>query len=408
MTLLRALCLLLGLLVAHPALAGELTIEVLDVGQGDGILITTPAGKRILIDAGTRKAAVLQQLRSRDVQQLDLVVATHAHADHIGGMEDVLRGLPVRFYTDNGLPHTTQTYDGVMKAVEELGITYRPAQRGQSFSLDDDARIEVLFPPAAPLSNTRSDLNSNSVVLRLTHGDNCFLFTGDSEDPTEVALMRAGIEPCGVLKVAHHGSEHSTSAAWLRAVQPDTALISAGVDNRYGHPDPEALGRLESAGITVYRTDLLGTLRVTSDRKAVTVEGMGKDQSAPTGAPTLAAAVGPESQHRGGALLSDAGAMGRALAERGNAGQASEAAPRQVAPALPAASAESSAGDAVSQAETAGDCAWVASRNSRLFHPAACHVVDRIYEANRVCFATVADAEASGRTRSASCPELGP
>lgn len=253
------------------ALAGTMTVEVLDVGQGDAILVRSPAGKSVLIDAGDGGAPVVAMLARRGIDGLDLLVASHPHADHIGGLDEVLEAVPAKFFLDNGLPHTTMVYTRVMKLVEERGLGYRTARAGQSYSLDDGIRIEVLFPTGSPLRNTRSDLNSNSVALRLTHGADCFLFPGDAEDETEQALMRAGIEPCGVLKVAHHGSEHSTSAAWLRAVKPEIALISVGANNRYGHPDPAALDRLDAAGARVWRTDRGGTIRLESSGEGVVV-----------------------------------------------------------------------------------------------------------------------------------------
>ncbi|NOY27247.1 MAG: MBL fold metallo-hydrolase, partial [Oligoflexia bacterium] len=271
------LCLALLVVWALPALAGTVRVEMLDVGQGDSILITTPAGKRVLIDGGIKQADVVDKLRQRGVTQLDLVVATHPHADHIGGLADVLAALPVKFYTDNGLPHTTQVYAKLMQMVDDRGITYRPAQVGQSFHLDDGIVIDVLFPTGTPLTGTRSDLNANSVVLRMTHGDRCFLFTGDSEDPTETELERNGLEPCDVLKVAHHGSRYSTSDAWLRLVKPTIALISAGVHNRYGHPAPETLQRLAHAGVQVYRTDTMGDIVITSDGHDLQVTTSRKD-----------------------------------------------------------------------------------------------------------------------------------
>lgn len=255
------------------ALAGEVRVDVLDIGQGDAILIRTPANKTILIDAGETSSPTVPQLQALGVTGFDLVVATHPHADHLGRMAEVLQTFPVKLYVDNGLPHTTQTYNNVMAEVERRGIPYRPAKAGMVFNLDDGAKIEVLFPTDSPLKDTRSDLNSNSVVLRLTHGEDCFLFTGDSEDPTEQALLRRGMEPCDVLKVAHHGSNHSTSDDWLAALQPSIALISLGAGNRYGHPGGETLGRLQRAGVRIHRTDLEGTLTVTSNGKGVSVRG---------------------------------------------------------------------------------------------------------------------------------------
>ncbi len=397
------------LLLSLAAQAGVLTVEMLDVGQGDSILITSPGGKRVLIDAGIRGADVVGRLKARGVEGLDLVIATHPHADHIGGMADVLHGLPVRFYTDNGLPHTTRTYQAVMDAVEEEEITYRPAERGQSYRLDDGARVEVLFPDGVPLRNTRSDLNSNSVVVRLTHGDDCFLFMGDAEDPTEQALLHDGVKPCGVLKVAHHGSSHSTSAAWLRAIEPTIALVSVGAENRYGHPDGDTLARLESAGATVFRTDLDGALLLESDGHRVVVT----TDSAPEGQPAVVRAEmrrklvaagrrpGPRRRVAADAAEEAPVAAGDATAATAAEATAAEATAAEATAVATTDAAPDAAPDATTNTD---DCAFIASRNSRLYHPAGCHVIDRIYSANRVCYPTAEAAEAAGKTRSHACP----
>lgn len=255
------------------ALAGDVRVDVLDIGQGDAILIRTPGQRTILIDAGDTTSPTVPRLKEMGVTRFDLVIATHAHADHIGRMAEVLQTFPVKLYVDNGLPHTTQTYNNVMTEVEARGIPYRPAHPGMAFNLDDGARLEVLFPPDPPLKDTRSDLNANSVVTRLTHGEDCFLFTGDAEDPTEQALMNRGVGPCDVLKVAHHGSDHSTSDAWLAVVQPEVALISVGAGNRYGHPGAQTLARLQRAGVRIHRTDLEGTLTAVSTGHGISVRG---------------------------------------------------------------------------------------------------------------------------------------
>lgn len=259
----RPASLVLCLIGTH-AWAGELTVDVLDVGQGDAILIRG-GGKSVLIDAGDRDASTVEQLTALDVHRLDLVVATHPHADHIGRMPDVLAAFEVGLYLDSGLPHDTQTYRDTMAAVEQRHIPYRTASAGTHLNLGDEAVFTVLFPSGTALTGTRSDLNSNSVVLRLDHGQNSFLFTGDAEEPTERELMRGGLEPVDVLKVAHHGSEHSSTPSFLDAVHPRYALVSVGSGNRYGHPDAACLQRLADAHAMVYRTDLSGDLRVLSD-----------------------------------------------------------------------------------------------------------------------------------------------
>ena len=262
---------MLGLLLSLAAVAGTMTVDVLDVGQGDSLLVTSPAGKRVLIDAGTGKHDVAPMLERRGVEKLDLIIATHPHADHIGGMDEVLDAFEVGVYTDNGMPHTTSAYTQVMERVEDKGITYRTAVAGQVYNLDDGIKVEIIHPQEKVLRNTRSDLNSNSVVARITHGELCFLFTGDAEDPTERILLRKEITSCQVLKVAHHGSEHSSSFFWLQRIKPEIALISAGEGNRYGHPDHVTIGRLTKAGASIYRTDLHGAIQVRSTGETLEV-----------------------------------------------------------------------------------------------------------------------------------------
>jgi competence protein ComEC len=422
------------LLTSLPSMAGTLRVEVLDVGQGDGILVTSPGGKRVLIDASIRSADVVGMLAARGVTALDLVVATHPHADHIGGLQDVIENLPVKLYTDSGQAHTTQTYIDLMTAIEARGIAYRSAVRGQSYSLDDGIRIEVLGPPESPLSGTRSDLNSNSVVLRLTHGKTCFLFTGDAEEPTEAALLRGGLQECAVLKVAHHGSNHSTTDSFLRAVKPQVALISCGLANRYKHPGDQTLARLASAEVEVYRTDLMGTLVVESDGEGFEVRAEGKAEGAaavaalpgtllPTQRPAVerappVAAMEPEAAPKEAVVAPmepvvsqpEAGepSTKKKKKKKGKAAAVAPTAPTPppptISPGLPAPAAAPAAPSIPVPGEAG--CLFVSARSSPLYHPGACHIVERIWEGNRICWASEAEAMAAGKRRSASCPEM--
>ena len=286
----RTLLGLAALLLATTAHAGEVIVDFLDVGQGDGILVRG-GGKTVLIDAGTRKAKVAEQLAALDVTSIDLAITSHPHADHMGGMEDVVRTLPVGLYIDNGMTHTTQTYQRLMLAIEELGIPYRTGRTGLNINMGDEASLRILLPGDTLLRDTRSDLNSNSVVVVLTHGDMDFLFTGDAEMPTEGLITRQDLPSIDVLKVAHHGSEHSSSTSFLRTVRPPIAVISAGEGNRYGHPDPEALERLHSAGALVYRTDQSGHIRAISNGETVEVLEMGNLTGLTADPPAMTAAV---------------------------------------------------------------------------------------------------------------------
>ena len=260
-----------SLILSALTLAGTLQVDVLDVGQGDSILIRTPAGKSILIDAGTGGDDVPPMLRELGVESLSMIIASHPHADHIGGLDEVVEAFPPKVYIDNGMTHTTAAYETLMQAVEQSGASYATAESGWSRTLDDGIVIEFLGPPDPVLTGTRSDHNSNSVITRITHGSQCFLFTGDAEEPTEHLLRQRGIEPCNVLKVAHHGSAHSTTDSWLRSVQPEIALISCGESNRYGHPAEETLSRIESSGAEIFRTDLNGRIHLESDGEKVIV-----------------------------------------------------------------------------------------------------------------------------------------
>jgi competence protein ComEC len=293
-------CFLAATLFLHPpalvtpAQAGELVVEVLDVGQGDAILIRSPEGKAVLIDAGVPDADVLSELRARGVERLDMVVASHAHMDHIGGLPPVLEAMPVGVFMDNGLPHTTQVYEELMQTVERLERPYMTAERGQLIQLGEEATLEVLLPAKRPLRGTRSDLNANSVILRLEYQDHCMLFTGDAEPETEQRLMARGLEPCEVLKVAHHGGRHSTSRRFLAKLQPSIAIISVSDTNRYGHPGDETLDRLERAGATTYRTDQHGDVRVIFSEEGVRVETETEDGAPAHQEETTGSAPGPE------------------------------------------------------------------------------------------------------------------
>ena len=252
------------LLLIASSFGADLTVDMLDVGQGDAILVRTD-GFAALIDAGPRDADTEEQLRALGVTHLDVVVATHPHADHIGRMPQVLRTFPVDLYIDNGMSHTTKNYERVMAAVDETEVPHQSATNGMTLPIGDEAVFTVLFPGETLLRGTRSDLNSNSVVLRLDHGESSFLFTGDAEAPTETQLLRNQVEDVDVLKVAHHGSGHSSTLPFLESLRPQAALISCGEGNRYHHPYPDALKRLRAAGALVYRTDLSGNIRAVSD-----------------------------------------------------------------------------------------------------------------------------------------------
>ncbi|MDT8368980.1 MAG: MBL fold metallo-hydrolase, partial [Longimicrobiales bacterium] len=229
----------------------------LDVGQGDAVLIVSPEGRSALVDGGPSRGLVAK-LRDLGIEALDLVVATHPHADHIGGLGEVVTQMPVAFYMDNGVPHTTQTYLRLMRALRERPeVTYLEASP-RTIRLGS-VEIEVL-----PLPQPGDNLNNRSVTLVVRHGDFEAFLSGDSEVPQlDFLLARGAVPDVELFKAPHHGSDDAVSPAFLRAASPEAIVISVGADNRFGHPRPAALAAYRSAtGGRVHRTDLAGNVVV--------------------------------------------------------------------------------------------------------------------------------------------------
>ncbi|WP_440949707.1 lamin tail domain-containing protein [Methanosphaerula subterraneus] len=268
--------------------AGTLRVSVLDVGQGDSILIQSPAGKTMLVDAGDTDAGsrVVADLKARGVTSLDAAVASHAHADHIGGYQAVLSQFPVGTFYDSGYPSTSSIYENLLTTIDQKNIRFITPTAGQTIDLDPAIRIDVLSPDG---KNT-GEIHDNMLVLRLSYGSTSFLLAGDMPDTLEKQIA-SSFKPTTVLKVGHHGSRTSSSAAFLTAIKPEVAIISVGAGNSYGHPTAEALGRLQAVGAKIYRTDQAGTVTVTTDGNTYTVATDKTGSSAPVQVATMAAAA---------------------------------------------------------------------------------------------------------------------
>lgn len=264
---------------------GRLRIYALDVGQGESLLIVTPGGKSVLIDAGGPQAggAVVAGLKRRGVREIDLAVATHPHADHIGGMRDVIAGFTVRNFLDSGRDFSSREYERLLAEIKNRNIRFIDARQGMTFELDSGVKLEAYFPRGNNSWITKvrpggSVENANSVVLRLSYGSFSMIFTGDAEFETEAELMKSGFPLAAqILKVGHHGSRHATSGRFLESIGPQMAIISCGADNRYGHPAQNTLDRLKGSNIQVYRTDLNGEISIVSDGRNYQV---GQDRQA--------------------------------------------------------------------------------------------------------------------------------
>jgi competence protein ComEC len=242
----------------------NLTIVFIDVGQGDSILVILPNTKTLLIDGGMREASgkVLSTLQEYGLNHIDVVVATHPHADHIGGLIDVLRIVSVGQVLDSGRSHRGPIFEDFVSTIETKQIPLKLVKEGDSINLHPKVKIEVLNPPA----NLTKGVNNKSVVLRLDYGEFSALFTGDIEEASEERLVsrNATALDVDVLKAGHHGGNTSSTLPFLNAVTPEVVVISLGVG--YGYPEYEALKSISAAGTEhLVRTDVDGTITVNAN-----------------------------------------------------------------------------------------------------------------------------------------------
>ena len=241
--------------------SGLVQVHYIDVGQGDSILIVSPEGKVMLIDGGVAGSPALEYLSIKGIDHIDLMVATHPHADHIGGLVEVLSALKVSEVVTNGQPTTTKTYEDFLDGIAKAKAVYKEVKRGDKLALGS-----LTFDVLSPEGPGGDDLNEGSLVLRLVYGEVAFLFTGDAGHAAEAGMLAAGDDlQAQILKVGHHGSSSASSPEFLAAVKPEVTIYSCGVGNSYGHPDAETIANLTDTGASIYGTDVNGTVVVTSD-----------------------------------------------------------------------------------------------------------------------------------------------
>lgn len=250
---------------------GVLEISYLDVGQGDAVYIKVNDFD-ILIDAGPKSDSdkLMQQLEEKNIDDFEIVIATHPHEDHIGGMTKVFEKYDVKSFYMPKATNTTKTFENMMKAVSNEGLNVNVIKEGTSFELGEGARIDVY----SPIQESYDDLNDYSPIMKLTYGNKAFIFTGDAEKVVEEEVVKkyANELKADVIKFGHHGSSTSSTKEFIEAISPKYGIISCGVDNSYGHPHKETLKIIDEMGIEAYRTDKQGQITITSDGNNIEIK----------------------------------------------------------------------------------------------------------------------------------------
>jgi len=242
-------------------------VDFLDIGQGDSILIRSPEGKTALIDAGPTKDAAAQLIRGKGVTSIDIVIVTHHHLDHFGGMNQVIRDFKPKYFMATDSSHTTKSYLKLLETVKSEGITaIQPTGKPRKIELGS---VLLTVLPQPPLNGKEE--NNISIGVRLQYGEFSVLMTGDSETDARrwwLSNCSDQLRACTILKLAHHGSHNGTDQRWLDVVQPEIAVASLAQDNSFGHPHSETISLLRTNEIPFLRTDQRGTITIVSNGRS--------------------------------------------------------------------------------------------------------------------------------------------
>ena len=338
----------------------KLIVHYIDVGQGDSELIQIPGNINILIDGGTKSSSkkVVSYIKSLGIDTLNIVISTHPHEDHIGGLISVINSFKVEDVIDAGINHTSVTFKNYLKAIKAKNINYLTPSPGESFDLATDVKLIVY----GPYNRYISDLNNSSVVVKLVYGSTSFLFEGDAESKEESQLISGGLDlSVTVLKVGHHGSKTSSTLKFLKKVNPKISVISVGKDNSYGHPAKTTIDNLLALGSTVYRTDTTGDIIIESDGSNVNVT-------------------------RGSPYIPDNSST---TTTSGSEQTTTTSGSEQTTTTI-------SSEETTTTTQASSTNAFVGSKNSNVFHVLGCRYVKNIKESNKVYFSSYDDAISKG------------
>jgi competence protein ComEC len=249
----------------------EMKVHHIDVGQADSTLIQySDNGEEftILIDAGNFNSTnVIQYLQTQKVHQIDIAIGTHPDADHIGQLDQVINTIDVGEVWLSGNISTSETFQDLLAAIDSKGVDYNEPRMGEEYDIGPLA-VEILYP-----KTITGETNEESISLKMTYGDVRFIFTGDAAQENEMEMVNSGANlNAEILNLGHHGSNTSTSPSFLKAVNPEVAIYSAGEDNQYGHPHAEVVNLIQNSGIKLYGTDVHGTVIVTTDGKDYSIK----------------------------------------------------------------------------------------------------------------------------------------
>lgn len=244
-----------------------LSIHIIDVGQGDSILVQTPTNKNILIDGGDEDSEniIISYLRQKRIKTIDIIIATHPDSDHIGSLDNVIKKFNVNSIYMPEQSTDSEAYQNLINSCTDKNLSIQHLYKNDVLNIDNNINIYVWSP-----SYIQEESNLNSIVFKLTFNDNSFLFMGDAEEENEKEILHSfKLNNINFIKIGHHGSNSSSSLEFIKKISPDIAAISCGYKNQYGHPHREVINNLKQNHVSIYRTDRIGDIVFYSDGEII-------------------------------------------------------------------------------------------------------------------------------------------